>query len=65
MKMKDLKRQSHKILPKYPFFPKIMEKREKIGKGKIFKEIEGYYTTVDYYPHTQKNKRIWRIQNDC
>ena len=29
MKMKDLKRQSHKILPKYPFFPKIMKKKRK------------------------------------
>ena len=43
MKMKDLKRQSHKILPKYPFFPQNSEKKEKkLGKGKFSKEIEGY-----------------------
>ena len=29
MKMKDLKRQSHKILPKYPFLPKNNDKERK------------------------------------
>ena len=29
MKMKDLKRQSHKILPKYPFLPQNNEKERK------------------------------------